>query len=116
MAINNVKQVVDQEDNHMRPSRRNRNKDHDREVPNIPVNWRRLFGYLAPYKTTLAIALALGGLQCGCLFFPLVSETSRRGAAYRHRGQAPDFHNSSMLVPGRVVFYQAAFSFIQAIT
>ncbi|MDX2160326.1 MAG: ABC transporter transmembrane domain-containing protein [bacterium] len=45
----------------------------DREVPDVPVNWRRLIGYLRPYLGRMAIALAaLIASSALSLVFPLV--------------------------------------------
>ncbi|MBC6935301.1 MAG: ATP-binding cassette domain-containing protein [Chloroflexi bacterium] len=45
----------------------------DAEIPDIPVNWRRLFRYLAPYRARLALAVvALIGSAALSLVFPAV--------------------------------------------
>lgn len=45
--------------------------DRDTEVPDIPMNWRRLIGYLAPYKLRMLIAIiALIGSAALSLVFP----------------------------------------------
>jgi len=38
--------------------RAQRNPDGEAEVPDIPMNWRRLLRYLGPYKGRMAIAIA----------------------------------------------------------
>jgi subfamily B ATP-binding cassette protein MsbA len=43
------------------------------DVPDTPMNWRRLIGYLGPYKARMAVAvLALVGSAALSLVFPLV--------------------------------------------
>jgi subfamily B ATP-binding cassette protein MsbA len=43
------------------------------EVPDVPMNWRRLIGYLGPYKARMAVAIiALIGSAALSLVFPLV--------------------------------------------
>src|SRR5258708_28629769 len=43
------------------------------ETPNTPIHWRRLFAYLAPYKTRMAVAIvALAIYSAIGLAFPLV--------------------------------------------
>jgi subfamily B ATP-binding cassette protein MsbA len=52
---------------------RARLSDRDREVPDVPVNWRRLIGYLKPYRGRMAIALiALIASSALSLVFPAV--------------------------------------------
>lgn len=52
---------------------RGRRGDRDREVPDTPVNWRRLFGFLKPYRGRMLIALiALIGSSALSLVFPAV--------------------------------------------
>src|SRR5688500_15547679 len=42
-------------------------------APDIPINWRRLLGYLTPYKGRMAIAVvALAAANAINLAFPLV--------------------------------------------
>ncbi len=54
-----------------RPARRALSPD--AEIPDIPVNWRRLFRYLAPYRARLALAVvALIGSAALSLVFPAV--------------------------------------------
>src|SRR4051812_12741357 len=53
--------------------RSGRGRTEARETPNTPVNWRRLFGYLNPYKLRLIAALlALVFYSAIGLAFPLV--------------------------------------------
>jgi subfamily B ATP-binding cassette protein MsbA len=57
----------------MRSSRRRRRPEEEIETPDIPVNWRRLFGYLRPYLGLMAVGfvglVTAGGLS---LVFPTV--------------------------------------------
>jgi subfamily B ATP-binding cassette protein MsbA len=48
-------------------------KPDEREVPNMPLNWRRMIAYLAPYKARLALALVAVVASAGLsLVFPVV--------------------------------------------
>ena len=48
-------------------------KDPDEEIPDIPVNWKRLIGYLSPYKLRMALAIvALISSAALSLVFPAV--------------------------------------------
>ncbi|MCU0511986.1 MAG: ABC transporter transmembrane domain-containing protein [Anaerolineae bacterium] len=48
-------------------------KPDEREVPNMPLNWRRMIAYLAPYKARLALALLAVVASAGLsLVFPVV--------------------------------------------
>src|SRR5260221_646500 len=101
----------------MRPSRRRSSGDQSRETPNVPVKWRRLFGYLNPYKLRMAVALvALAIYSAVGLFFPLVIG-QLLGAALptAATGQIPDFSQLNSIAAALVglFFVQAAFSFIQ---
>lgn len=56
-----------------RRMRRGTTVDRDAEIPDIPMNWRRLIGYLAPYKLRMLVAiLALIGSAALSLVFPSV--------------------------------------------
>jgi ATP-binding cassette, subfamily B, bacterial MsbA len=59
-----------------RLSRPTSNKDRDSEIPEGPVQWRRLIGYLKPYKARLGLAL-IGLLLSAAtsLVFPAVIST-----------------------------------------
>ncbi|HLV35527.1 MAG TPA: ABC transporter transmembrane domain-containing protein [Spirillospora sp.] len=59
-----------------RLSRPTSNKDRDSEIPEGPVQWRRLVGYLKPYKARLGLAL-IGLLLSAAtsLVFPAVIST-----------------------------------------
>ena len=54
--------------------RRNRSESKDkREVPNRPLQWRRMIGYLKPYRKRLSVALVAVALSAGLgLVFPAV--------------------------------------------
>ncbi len=54
--------------------RRNRSESKEkRDVPNRPLQWRRMIGYLKPYRKRLAIALVAVALSAGLgLVFPAV--------------------------------------------
>ncbi|MFN8531013.1 MAG: ABC transporter transmembrane domain-containing protein [Anaerolineae bacterium] len=57
----------------MMGGRRRRGAKEDREVPNIPINWRRLLGYLKPYIGRMIIAgVALLFSSALSLVFPFV--------------------------------------------
>ncbi len=59
-----------------RRPRRSTPADADAEIPEGPVNWRRLIGYLSPYKARLAVALlALVVSAALSLVFPAVIST-----------------------------------------
>ncbi len=59
-----------------RQARRDLISDPEAEVPEGPVNWRRLIGYLSPYKARLAVALlALVVSAALSLVFPAVIST-----------------------------------------
>src|SRR5215813_2423643 len=100
----------------MRPSRR-RKSGEEREVPNVPVNWRRLFGYLSPYKLRMAAAIgALAIYSAVGLFFPLViGQLLGAALPIATKGQAPDFTQLNSIAAALVglFFVQALFSFIQ---
>jgi ATP-binding cassette, subfamily B, bacterial MsbA len=50
-----------------------RSSENDVEVPDIPMNWRRLIGYLKPYRARMALAiLALISSAALSLVFPAV--------------------------------------------
>ncbi|MBZ0295915.1 MAG: ATP-binding cassette domain-containing protein [Anaerolineae bacterium] len=53
-----------------------RRADPDVEIPEGPVNWRRLIGYLSPYKSRLVLALLALTVSAGLsLVFPAVIST-----------------------------------------
>ncbi|GAB4317760.1 MAG: ABC transporter ATP-binding protein [Phototrophicales bacterium] len=57
----------------LRSRRRQQQNDQDRDVPDVPIYWRELLGYLRPYRGRLLLAvlatLASAGLS---LIFPMV--------------------------------------------
>ncbi len=56
-----------------RRGRSSGNQDAQDNTPKTPVNWRRLFSYLGPYKWRMALAiLALAFGNAMGLAFPLV--------------------------------------------
>src|SRR5258707_3543320 len=99
----------------MRPNRgRSRSSDRsaDRPTPDTPVNWRRLFGYLSPYKGRMALAiLALVFYSAAGLVFPLVI-----GSLLQSVVQQKDFSQLNVIAVGLVALFlfQATISFVQS--
>src|SRR5258708_15684824 len=100
-----------------RRSRRTRPSE-DREIPNTPVNWRRLFSFLAPYKARMAIAIiALTIYSTLGLVFPLViGQLLVAATPQQAAGSSPDFSRIDALALELVVLFlvQASFTFIQS--
>src|SRR5258708_29571521 len=99
----------------MRPNRgRSRSSDRsaDRPTPDTPVNWRRLFGYLSPYKGRMAVAiLALVFYGAAGLVFALVI-----GNLLQSVVQQKDFSQLNVIAVGLVALFlfQATISFVQS--
>src|SRR5215475_1912745 len=100
----------------MRPSRRRHDPSREDQTPNVPVNWRRLFGYLGPYKLRMALAIgALAVYSAVGLVFPLVIGNLINSLHTITAGQTPDFSLINSIAGGLLAlfFIQAAFSFVQ---
>ncbi|HLY28968.1 MAG TPA: ABC transporter ATP-binding protein [Aggregatilineales bacterium] len=99
-------------------SRRARPSSEERETPNTPVNWRRLFSYLGPYKWRMTIALiALAIYSTLGLAFPLVIGQLLGAATPQPvNGRSPDFSRIDALALELIVLFlvQASFTFIQS--
>ncbi|CAN5667526.1 ABC transporter ATP-binding protein [soil metagenome] len=82
------------------------------DTPNTPVNWRRLLGYLRPYKKRMALAIgALAVTSAMSLAFPLVIVRLLDSVLKQH-----DLTQLNLLAGVLVVlfFLQAAFTFFQS--
>jgi len=93
-------------------------KTEEREVPNIPINWRRLFGYVTPYKgRAVIIVISLLGYTGCSLIFPLVIAQLLKllapGSGVDPTDQINQL-NSTALALGGLFFLQSALSFVQS--
>jgi ATP-binding cassette, subfamily B, bacterial MsbA len=100
---------------HGRQSRRSeRRTTEERPTPDTPVNWRRLVGYLRPYRGRMA--LAIGALMVSSamgLIFPLVIVQLLDSVL---RQQDPAQLNWLTLALIGVFFVQASFTLVQTYT
>lgn len=82
------------------------------DTPNTPVNWRRLLGYLRPYKGRMALAIVALAVTSGMsLAFPLVIVRLLDSVLKQH-----DLTQLNLLAGVLVglFFLQAAFTFFQS--
>ncbi len=89
-----------------------RPKPDAKDTPKTPINWRRLFGYLAPHRVRLAIAIfgLLFGTGLG-LIFPLVI-ADLLGAVLAEQGY--EALNALTLTLIGLFLAQAFFTFVQS--
>src|SRR5258708_38782050 len=84
------------------------------QTPATPVNWRRLFGYLSPYRGRMFLAIiALVFYSAAGLVFPLIIG-SLLGSVVGQK----DFGQLNTIALGLVALFlfQAAGSFVQSYT
>jgi subfamily B ATP-binding cassette protein MsbA len=94
-----------------RPSRRS---SEDRPTPDTPVNWRRLLGYLKPYRGRMALAIAALSVSSAMgLTFPLVI-VQLLDSVLKEQNLAQ--LNWLTLALIGVFFVQASFSLVQSYT
>jgi len=89
-----------------------RTQDGEDATPNTPINWRRLFGYLYPYRGRMALAIgALALTSAMSLAFPLVI-VRLLDSVLTQRNQS----QLNMLALALVVLFllQATFTFFQS--
>ncbi|HVO43658.1 MAG TPA: ABC transporter ATP-binding protein [Aggregatilineales bacterium] len=98
--------------------RRRRQAKGDREIPNIPINWRRLVGFLRPYvgRLVLVIIVLLFYSALGLIFPLLLSQllaivTVKAGTS---PADQIDQLNRTAAALGVVFLVQAALSFVQS--
>ncbi|MEP7290022.1 MAG: ABC transporter ATP-binding protein [Chloroflexota bacterium] len=91
--------------------RRAKDRSRDEQTPNTPVNWRRLFSYLLPYKGRMIVALlALLFYSVLGLVFPLVI-SQLLGSVLKQKGG--DQLNAITLGLVLIFLVQSAVSFVQ---
>ncbi len=89
-----------------------RAQDASDTTPNTPVNWRRLLGYLRPYKARMALAIAaLAVTSAMSLAFPLVIVRLLDSVLKQHDQRQL---NTLTLALVGLFFLQAAFTFFQS--
>src|SRR3954468_2260086 len=101
----------------MRSNRRGRGRDRSRDdqTPATPVNWRRLFSYLSPYKLRMVIAIiALAFYSAAGLIFPLVIGQLLNSVFQPQNQNQFDQLNTITLSLLTIFLVQAAISFVQS--
>ncbi len=82
------------------------------DTPNTPVNWRRLLGYLRPYKGRMALAIGALAVTSGMsLAFPLVIVRLLDSVLKQHALTQLNLLAGVLVV---LFFLQAAFTFFQS--
>lgn len=95
-----------------RRGQRNVGSSEERETPNTPINWRRLFGYLSPYKLRIVVSLlTLLFYSAVGLVFPLIIVQLLGSVLGQH-----SYDQLNTLALGLIGLFllQAAASFIQS--